>query len=463
MSMSMKTRFGRLFWPVLPMLFVGATGETIAAGPPKGTTVTVDFAQPLQAIDGFGASITWVANDLGNFAPADQTTILDALYNPNAPSAALSWVRAGTMLCEFNPSPGTYNFSHYLIQSEMSWLNRVAAAYGVTHVLASTWTPPAWMKSNGSCSNGGSVLPQYYPDLASTKVLWLQDAQAALGRPIDVESVQNEPDISASYDSANYTTDQITAFVTGYLKPAMTGAALTTKIMVPEPAVYGGTSYFDSNWANPILGDPNMAAVVDIMGTHGYGQLRNLSQPCTTCVQHGKPYWQTEVMNDNGGYSGSITNAQSWTTSIYQALNKGGFSAYYYWWAMNFTADNQGLVNYSNTNWTFQIPKRLYAIGQFSRFIRPGSTLLTSSSSSASLESTAALPASGTVALVLSNTSTAAITATVTLKNTTALPATVTPYVTSATQNQTQLAPVTVTNGTFTITIPATSVLTVAG
>lgn len=458
----MKTRFG-LLWVGLSLLLVGAPAGEIAAAPPKGTTVTVDFAQPLQAIDGFGASITWVANDLGNFSPANQTAILDALYNTNAPSAGLSWVRVGMMLCEFNPSPGAYNFAHPLIQTEMSWLNRVATAYGVTHVLASTWTPPAWMKSNGSCSNGGSVLPQYYPDLASAKVLWLQNAQAALGREVDVESLQNEPDISASYDSANYTTDQINSFVTGYLKPAMTGAGLTTKIMVPEPAVYGGTSYFNSNWANPILSNPNMAAAVDIMGTHGYGQVRNLSQPCTACVQHGKPYWQTEVMNDNGGYSGSIANGQSWSTSIYQALNKGGFSAYYYWWAMNFTADNQGLIAYSNTNWTFQIPKRLYTIGQFSRFIRPGSTLLTSTSSSASLESTAALPASGTIVLVLSNTSTSAMTATVTLKNAASLPASVTPYVTSSTQNQAQLAPVTVTNGTFTITIPATSVLTVAG
>ena len=130
---------------------------------------------------------------------------------------------------------------------------------------------------------------------------------------------------------------------------------------------------------------------------------------------------------------------------------------------MSFTADNQGLIDYSNTNWTFQIPKRLYAFGHFSRFIRPGSTLLTSTSSSSSVESTAARPTVGNVALVLSNTSAGSITVTVTLKNATTLPATVTPYVTSATQNQAQLAPVTVTNGMFTVTIPATAIMTVAG
>jgi O-glycosyl hydrolase len=64
---------------------------------------------------------------------------------------------------------------------------------------------------------------------------------------------------------------------------------------------------------------------------------------------------------------------------------------------------------------------------------------------------------------VLSNTGAGSITATVTLKNTTALPAAVTPYITSATQNQAQLSPITVTNGVFTITIPATSVVTITG
>ena len=456
----MKLRFATLCLG-LPLFSLGVGTHEAAAAPPKGVTVSVDYAAPLQKIDGFGASITWVANDFGNFSAANQTAILDALYNTNVPSAGLSWVRVGTMLCEFNPAPGTYNFAHPLIQTEMAWLNRVAADYGVTNVLASTWTPPAWMKSNASCSNGGSVLAQYYPDLANTKVLWLQNAQAALGREVNVESLQNEPDISASYDSANYTTSQINAFVTGYLKPALTSAGLSTKLMVPEPAVYGGTSYFNSNWANPILSSPAMAADVDIMATHGYGQLQNLSQPCSVCAQYGKPYWQTEVMSNRGGYNGSISNALGWSTSIYQALNQGGFGAYFYWWAMNYTADNQGLINYNNTNFTFQIPKRLYVIGQFSRFIRPGSTLLTSTSSSSGLESTAALPTSGRIALVLSNTSAGPLTATVTLKNSATLPSSVTPYITSATQNQAQLAAIPVTNGAFSITVPASAVVTV--
>jgi len=69
---------------------------------------------------------------------------------------------------------------------------------------------------------------------------------------------------SASYDSANYTPAQFISLVTGYLKPAMVSAGLTTKIAVPEPSVWGGPSYFDPNWGFPILqNQPQMDADVD--------------------------------------------------------------------------------------------------------------------------------------------------------------------------------------------------------
>ena len=154
----MKTKRSMLQAVGAAVLLAASGGDLDAAGP-GGTTVIVDYAKPLQTVDGFGAAITWVANDFANFSAANQTAILDALYNTNVPSAGLSWIRVGTMLCQFNPSPGVYNFNDPLIQTEMSWVNRVSAAYGVTNVMASTWTPPAWMKSNGSCSNGGSMLP----------------------------------------------------------------------------------------------------------------------------------------------------------------------------------------------------------------------------------------------------------------------------------------------------------------
>jgi hypothetical protein len=52
---------------------------------------------------------------------------------------------------------------------------------------------------------------------------------------------------------------------------------------------------------------------------------------------------------------------------------------------------------------------------------------------------------------------------TVNLTNASSPPTSVTPYRTSATENQTPLTAIPVTGGSFTITIPATSIVTVIG
>ncbi len=342
-------------------------------------------------------------------------------------------------------------------------MNRVKSSYGVNQFLVSTWSPPAFMKDNNSCINGGSVLTQYYPDLANTMVLWMQNAQASLGQQVNVWSVQNEPSNSTSYDSANYTPAQFISFVTGYLKPAMTSAGLTAKIATPEPSVWGGPSYFDPNWGFPILqNQPAMDADVDIMVTHDYGANASLASPSQAALQYNKPMWQTEVYKGKT-YNGSISDALSWADSIHGALSTGNFSAWFYWWSMDPYNDNQALIAYNNSTWTYQIPKRVYAIGNFSRFMRPGSTVLTTTSSNSNLEATAVSPTSGKVALVLTNTSTRSITVTVSLANLANPPASVTPYRTFSTENQAVLSSISVAGGSFTITIPGSSIVTVVG
>jgi glucuronoarabinoxylan endo-1,4-beta-xylanase len=319
------------------------------------------------------------------------------------------------------------------------------------------------MKSNNSCSNGGSVLTQYYPDLANTMVLWMQNAQTSLGQQVNVWSVQNEPSNSTSYDSANYTPAQFINFVTGYLKPAMLSAGLTTKIAVPEPSVWGGPSYFDSNWGFPILqNQPQMDADVDLLTTHDYGANASLASPSQAALQYNKPIWQTEVYKGKT-YNGSISDALTWADSIHGALSTGNFNAWCYWWALDPYNDNQALIAYNNSTWTFQIPKRVYAMGNFSRFMRPGSVVLATTSSSSSLEATAVSPTSGKVALVLTNTSSRSVTVTVSLANLASPPTSVTPYRTSSTENQAQLGSISVTGGSFTITIPGSSIVTVVG
>jgi glucuronoarabinoxylan endo-1,4-beta-xylanase len=386
--------------------------------------------------------------------------ILDLLYKTSQPGAGLSWVRVGSFLCNFNPSPGVFDWNHWGIQSGMRWLQQVNAAYGVNKFVVSSWSPPAWMKDNNSCTSGGHVLPAQYANLAALKIQWLNNAKAQLGFEAQVESVQNEPNTRANYDSCEWTTSEMNTFVVNHLRPALAASGLTARLMAPEVSFY---SNFDNAWGFPLLNDPGMRAAVSIVATHGYGRTDNFSNPCNSCAQYNKPIWQTEDSNLDGRYNGSIDDGMTWSTEIYKALNAGRFSAWFYWWVMTLNNDNQGLINANPATDSFQVPKRLYVVGQFSRFIRPNSVLLLSTSSDPTLQVTAVRPASGAVAVVLANTGKTSHTVTVNLSGLSNPPASVTPYRTSASENQAPLSALGVFSGAFTITVPAKSVVTVVG
>ena len=441
------------------LLFILSLGFCITSTKAANVSVNVDYTNPRQTVEGFGASVTWIANDLDSFSPATQTQILDLLYKTSQPGAGLSWVRVGSFLCNFNPSRGVYDWNYWGIQSGMRWLQRVNAAYGVNRYMVSSWSPPAWMKDNNSCTNGGHVLPQYYPDLAALKIQWLQNAKTQLGFEAQVESVQNEPGTRVTYDSCEWTTAEMSSFVANHMQPALAASGLSAKLMLPESSYY---SNFDNAWGFPLLNDAGTRAATAIVATHGYGRTDNFATPCNSCAQYNKPIWQTEDSNLDGRYNGSIDDGLTWSTEIYKALNGGRFSAWFYWWTMTLQNDNQGLINANASTDSFQVPKRLYVMGQFSRFIRPGSVMLGSTSSDASVQVTAVRPASGSVAVVLANTGKTAQTVTVSLTGTTP-PATVTPYRTSATENQVQLSPISVSAGSFTITMPTKSIVTLIG
>jgi glucuronoarabinoxylan endo-1,4-beta-xylanase len=440
-----------------------ALGSFAGAGAPAraaNVAVNVDYNSPRQTFEGFGASTTWVANDLDKFSAARQAQILELLYDPSKPGAALSWFRVGTFLCDFNPSPGVYDWNHWGIQSQMRWLQRVNAAYAVNRYMVSTWSPPAWMKDNNSCTGGGHVLSQHYPDLAALKVEWLKRAKAQLGFEAQVESVQNEPNMRTTYDSCEWTTSEISAFVANNLQPALAAGGLATRIMAPEPAYY---SNFDAGWGNPILGNPSARAAISVVATHGYGKTDDFGKPCNSCAQYNKPIWQTEDSNLNGQYTGSIDDGMTWSTEIYKAMNGGRFSAYFYWWVMDLNGGNEGLIHADPTTDSFQVPKRLYVLGQFSRFIRPGAVVLASTSSDPTLQVTAVRPAAGGARVVLANTGRNSHTVTVNLNGLAGAPASVTPHRTSASENQAPLAPVPVSAGAVTVTVPSKSVVTLVG
>src|SRR5262249_1145860 len=82
---------------------------------------------------------------------------------------------------------------------------------------------------------------------------------------------------------------------------------------------------------------------------------------------YGLPLWETEV-SVSTNYDGSITNALYWAGRVHQFLTAAQANAWHFWWLKptSVNVDN-GLTDISGNP-----AKRLYAMGNFSRFARPG-------------------------------------------------------------------------------------------
>ena len=98
--------------------------------------------------------------------------------------------------------------------------------------LASPWSPPAFMKSNGEMNHGGKLLEKYYDAWAEIMVRYLL-AYREKGIEIQRITVQNEPAAVQKWDSCIYTAEEEAEFAVKFLKKHLNAAGLDhVKILV---------------------------------------------------------------------------------------------------------------------------------------------------------------------------------------------------------------------------------------
>jgi O-glycosyl hydrolase len=138
----------------------------------------------------------------------------------------------------------------------------------------------------------------------------------------------------------------------------------------------------------------------------------------------------------------------------------GEASAWCYWWYESYYAnDNEGLAIIQNNN---QIAKRYYAMGNYSRYIRPGQKVVNITGTDQLPEKvllTASKDDNGKVVIVAVNETTSAQSVEIAIAGGTA-PASFTPIVTNANENWSEKSAVSVTNGVLTMELGRMSVTT---
>jgi glucuronoarabinoxylan endo-1,4-beta-xylanase len=428
---SLRLRFVPVAAAALAVLTLGCFSSDPGGTEPEfARPVEIDLGQPRQRIDGFGASSAWTTRDMTE-AQADQFFSAET-------GIGLSLLRV-----QIRPEGHTDELE----------AARKAVARGAG-VWAAPWSPPGEWKDNGSTRNGGTLLPDYRQAWAD-RLAAFAATMAAEGVPLIGISAQNEPNYTATWETCRYTPAEMVTFIRDFLGPALAGTGLTVPIIAPETQDWGTFADF----AGPILGDPAAAAFVGPLAMHNYGVANPYDYE--PAGEAGKALWQTEISDDrNPTIDPGMTSAIRVAKLIHANLVQGGVSAWHYWWL-----NPRGDVETGNSalTQTGQLTRRGYAMGNWSRFVRPGFIRVVSTVQPRGGVWTTAFhqSASGKIVVVVINESSQPVPQEFKILG--GSTGEVTPWITSEASALEPAAPVSIVGGAFNYTLPGRSVTSFVG
>lgn len=408
-------------------------------------TFTIEPGKKAQTIENIGASGAWFSEGIGkHWQPGKKERMAELLFskgfdkNGNPLGIGLSaWrfnIGGGTaeqgdssgisdplrrVECFLAPD-GTY---HWDKQEGYVWFLKKAAAYGVKDLIAFSNTPPVQFTKNGlgfktTKDYEANLREDKYDDYANFLATVIEHFQKKEGIPLGFVSPVNEPqwDWSAKFGHMNqegspwYNKDIYKIAVT--LDSVLASKKMSAKILVTESgdltSLYRGANHAASqiqNFYSPVsplyLG--KLSHLHPVIEGHSYftdagdnnmiAIRKNLKD---TAAKYQVPFWQSEYCMLGEGYKdgrkekiSGIDCGLFLAKIIYHDLAVANATAWHFWNAWepgNADVDARYFLlalknNSLNTDGDFTITKNLWALGHFSRFIRPGmQRLLTSRS-----------------------------------------------------------------------------------
>ncbi len=248
--------------------------------------IDIDEMQIFQTVDGFGYTLTGgSALVINRLNAADKAALLNELFGNAANSIAISYLRISIGASDLDATVFSYDdmpagqtdlsLNSFSLNPDRTalipLLKQILAINPAIKILATPWSPPVWMKDNGS-SKGGSLQPQYYDVYAKYFVKYIQQMKTE-GITIDAITPQNEPLHPGNNPSMLMPANQQRDFIKNNLGPAFRAAGITTKIIA-----------YDHNCDRPdypkaVLADAGASAFVDGSAFHLYaGDIGVLSE-----------------------------------------------------------------------------------------------------------------------------------------------------------------------------------------
>ena len=357
-------------------------------------TIEINDHQKFQTIDGFGFALTGgSAQHLAHMDAAKRAALLQELFGVNGKNIGISYLRISIGSSDLNDHVYSYDdmpagqtdaelakFSLAPDRAELlPVLKEILAIHPKIEILGSPWSAPAWMKTNDN-SKGGELKPEYYPTYAKYFVKYIQGMKAE-GIQITAITIQNEPLNEKNTPSMLMPAGEEARFIKDDLGPAFKAAGIRTKIIL-----------YDHNcnvpeYALSILKDSRASRYVDGSGFHLYeGQIGAMSE-VHDAFPHKNLYF-TEYMAVEPTESARISIAKPVEGTFIGALRNWSRNVLLWNLAANSKfephTDNggcpicQGAVTIDGNEVTRNLA--YYAMAHFSKFVRPGSVRVGSSS-----------------------------------------------------------------------------------
>jgi glucosylceramidase len=202
--------------------------------------IVLDPSRTYQEMLGFGGALTDAAAYMINqLDAASREKFLRELYDPSELGLEVTRICVGSSdyaatMYSYDEGDADPDMKRFSIDHDKAYILpqlRTARKYNPSlYLFASPWSPPGWMKANGTML-GGSLKPRNFPAYAKYFVKFLQSYQAE-GVPVDAISPQNEVDTDQDgrMPACVWAQEHEIVFVSQHLGPALEQNKIPTKI-----------------------------------------------------------------------------------------------------------------------------------------------------------------------------------------------------------------------------------------
>ena len=399
--------------------------------------ITIDLTKSAQVIDNFGSSGCWFSEGIGKYWPAEKKEkIAQLLFSQKIDKddklegiGLSAWrfnIGAGTLeqgdssgIKDFrkradsflNPD-GTYDWNK---QEGQRFFLQKAHDYGVGTLIAFSNSPPVSFTKNGL---GYKTEKDFLSNLRDDRYEAYAGFLADIIRHFDSKNLHfnyvspvNEPQwdwsrkyMEADQEGSPWTNNEIYK-VTVALNTALEKAKLKSNILIPEAGMlnylYAGSGkasnqiqHFFAKHSPLYVG--NLSHLPKIIAGHSYFTESNektlfetRKMLSDTAKKYEVKYWQSEYSMLADGFREGATGPRSamdcalfLSKVIHNDLTIGNATAWQFWNAYEPGDANKNTRYYlialqpkpDFKNGEFKATKNLWALGQYSRFIRPGMT-----------------------------------------------------------------------------------------